>query len=46
MTRYTVKKVDVHIQDVVFDELPVKAEPKSADAAENAAPTEERAAQN
>lgn len=46
MTRYTVKKVDVHIQDVVFDELPVKAEPKSADAAENAAPTEERAARN
>ena len=46
MTRYTVKKVDVHIQDVVFDELPVKAELKSADAAENAAPTEERAAQN
>lgn len=24
MTRYTVAKVDVHIQDVVFDELPVK----------------------
>ena len=27
MTRYKVAKVDVHIQDVVFDELPVKAEP-------------------
>ena len=28
MTSYTVAKVDVHIQDVVFDELPVKAEQK------------------
>ena len=25
--KYKVAKVDVHIQDVVFDELPVKAEP-------------------
>ena len=31
MTSFTVAKVDVHIQDVVFDELPVKSDPKSAE---------------
>lgn len=36
MTSYTVAKVDVHIQDVVFDELPVKAEQKPSANSENA----------
>lgn len=36
MTSYTVAKVDVHIQDVVFDELPVKAEQKPSPNPENA----------
>lgn len=38
MTRYTVAKVDVHIQDVVFDELPVK--PQQPTEEENAAAQE------
>lgn len=35
MTSYTVAKVDVHIQDVVFDELPVKADQKPSASAEH-----------
>lgn len=37
MTHYTVAKVDVHIQDVIFDELPVKGEAAEASEAEEKA---------
>lgn len=44
MTHYTVAKVDVHIQDVVFDDLPVKAEAETEEKQAAEKPTEEKRA--